>query len=117
MFSLFAYFALLDSNNNVRQVIVADEKFISSHPPAKGMRYVETFMDGGEKKNYAAPGFTYSEEKEAFIPQKPHDSFVLDEQTARWKAPVEYPKDGKGYVWNEKTKSWTPIVRTTQVKK
>jgi hypothetical protein len=116
VFSLFAYFALLNSDDVVKQVIVADRAYIDSHPAPKGMKYVETFMDGRAKKNYAGPGYKFSHDKFAFIPPKPFESFILDEETARWKAPVEYPKDGKGHVWDEGAKAWKEIVRSAPSK-
>ena len=62
------------------------------------------------RKNYAAIGYTYDEDRDAFIPPKPFTSWTLNESTCRWEAPVAYPDDGKRYEWNESTKSWDEIV-------
>ena len=58
------------------------------------------------RKNHAAIGYTYDEDKDAFIEKKPFKSWVLNENTCQWEPPVNYPKDGNGYTWNEITKNW-----------
>jgi hypothetical protein len=62
------------------------------------------------RKNYAGIGFTYDEQRDAFIPPKVYASWVLDETTCNWKAPVDMPTDGKQYSWNEETQSWDEVV-------
>jgi hypothetical protein len=61
------------------------------------------------RKNYAGIGFTYDEESDAFIPPKPFDSWVLNEDSCLWDAPVPYPTDGAVYVWDEETVSWVEV--------
>jgi hypothetical protein len=58
------------------------------------------------RKNHAAIGYTYDEDRDAFIPKKPFNSWILDEETCLWKAPVVKPDDGKTYRWNEDTQQW-----------
>jgi len=58
------------------------------------------------RKNYAGVGYTYDHSRDAFIPPKPFDSWVLNETSCLWAAPVEYPDDGEMYTWNEDTTSW-----------
>jgi len=58
------------------------------------------------RKNHAGIGYTYDEDRDAFIPKKPFNSWVLNESTCNWEAPVAYPTDGKRYSWNETTKNW-----------
>jgi hypothetical protein len=58
------------------------------------------------RKNFAGIGYTYDENRDAFIPKKPFNSWVLNESTCNWEAPVAYPTDGKRYSWNETTKNW-----------
>ena len=67
--------------------------------------------DGGTpfRKNYAGIGYTYDYARDAFIPPKPFDSWILNSNTCQWDAPVEYPDDGKEYIWNEDTTSWDEI--------
>jgi len=58
------------------------------------------------RKNHASIGYTYDEDRDAFIPKKPYDSWILNEETCRWEAPVVRPDDGQNYYWNETTKQW-----------
>ena len=58
------------------------------------------------RKNYAAIGYTYDETKDAFYLPQPYASWVLDDDTCLWEAPVAFPNDGKQYTWNEDTTSW-----------
>ena len=59
------------------------------------------------RKNHAGIGYTYDEDRDAFIPKKPFNSWVLNETTCLWEAPVAYPTDGQRYTWNEQNQSWT----------
>ena len=61
------------------------------------------------RKNYAGIGYTYDEDRDAFIAPKPYASWILNEETCQWEAPVAYPDDGERYVWNESTTSWDQI--------
>ena len=58
------------------------------------------------RKNYGGIGYTYDQTKDAFIPPKPFDSWILNETTCLWEPPVAYPSDGKDYEWDESSKSW-----------
>jgi len=59
------------------------------------------------RKNHANIGYTYDSQRDAFIPPKPFNSFILNEQTCNWNSPIPYPQDGNIYIWNESTLSWT----------
>jgi hypothetical protein len=59
------------------------------------------------RKNFAGIGYTYDEDRDAFIPKKPFNSWVLNEDTCLWEAPVAYPTDGQRYSWNEENQNWT----------
>ena len=61
------------------------------------------------RKNYAGIGYTYDETRDAFIPPKPFDSWVLNETSCLWEAPVAYPDDGQQYTWNEELGTWDLI--------
>jgi hypothetical protein len=61
------------------------------------------------RKNHAGIGFTYDENRDAFIPPKPFNSWILNEQTCLWEAPTAYPIDGQKYIWNELTLSWNLV--------
>jgi hypothetical protein len=95
--------AVLDADNMVVNVIVAQDW----EPETPTLRaYV--------KGQYAGIGFTYDEDRDAFIPPKPYESWVLDEATCLWEAPVPYPTDGADYTWDEETVSWTEITDETE---
>ena len=66
------------------------------------------------RKNYAGIGYTYDEERDAFIPPQPYDSWVLNEDTCLWDAPVPYPTDGAVYVWDEEVGDWIEVVNETE---
>jgi hypothetical protein len=61
------------------------------------------------RKNHAGIGYTYDENRDAFIPKKPFNSWILNEDTCNWNAPVAYPNDGEFYAWNELTLAWDLI--------
>jgi hypothetical protein len=118
-----AHFAHLDKNNIVTQVVVvSNEQMIDENGfenkqlgidicnavCGKGI-WVQTSYNGNFRGRYAGIGFTYDKEKDAFIPPKPYDSWLLDEDTCLWNAPVAMPTDGKIYTWNEDTTSWVEI--------
>lgn len=114
-----AYFAKIE-NNNVVEVIVADQEFIDKMPGTwletfpntrAGVHYNEdgTVSDDQSKavrKNFAGIGCTYDPDKDYFIPMKPNDSWVLNESTAFWEAPVPKPDDGNEYKWDEDQVKW-----------
>jgi len=62
--------------------------------------------DGSIRKNKAGIGFTYDEDRDAFITPQPYASWILNETTCGYEPPVTYPDDGKDYKWNEETTSW-----------
>jgi hypothetical protein len=61
------------------------------------------------RKNHAGIGYTYDEDRDAFIPKKPFNSWVLNESTCLWESPVPYPQDNNQYNWNEQNQSWDLI--------
>ena len=61
------------------------------------------------RKNHAGIGFTYDSQRDAFISQKPYNSWVLNEQTCNWDAPISKPQDNNRYIWNEQTLLWDLI--------
>jgi len=58
------------------------------------------------RKNHASVGYTYDEDRDAFIPPKPFPSWTLNETTCVWEAPVVKPNDGQRYIWNEENQTW-----------
>jgi hypothetical protein len=58
------------------------------------------------RKNHAGIGYTYDEDRDAFIPKKPFNSWILNEDTCIWEAPVAMPINDNKYTWNESTLTW-----------
>jgi hypothetical protein len=108
-------------NGIVRRVIVAEQDFIDSGAVGIPSRWVQTSYNtyggvhklGGTplRKNYAGVGYTYDEQRDAFIPPRPYQSWNLNEDTCLWESPIPYPNDYKPYLWNETTGSWEEVVR------
>ena len=61
------------------------------------------------RKNYAGIGYTYDEQRDAFIPPQPHPSWVLNEESCNWEPPVPYPDDGQMYQWDEGSVAWEQV--------
>ena len=61
------------------------------------------------RKNHASIGYTYDENRDAFIPKKPYNSWILNEDTCLWESPIPYPQDNNRYNWNEQNQSWDLI--------
>ena len=74
-----------------------------------GSWYKQTSYNKAIRKNFAGVGFTYDEDRDAFITPKPFPSWVLNEDTCLWEAPVVYPDDANRYNWNEETQSWDQV--------
>ena len=104
------------NNGIVEQVIVAEPEFFDTFVDSSPGQWIQTSYNthggvhatGGTplRKNYAGIGFTYDSQRDAFIPPKPFASWVLNEDTCLWDAPVAMPTDGKRYQWDEATTSW-----------
>ena len=100
----------------VTQVIVAEPEFFQTFVDSSPGEWIQTSYNtlgnqhklGGTplRKNYAGIGFTYDRVKDAFIPPKPFASWLLNEDTCLWNAPVAMPNDGKIYDWDEATVNW-----------
>jgi hypothetical protein len=120
-----AHFAQLDENNVVLQVIVVDNKDTADangvekeHIGAAfcekllGGTWKQTSYNGNSRKNYAGIGYTYNEDIDAFVAPKPYASWVLNNTTAQWDAPVAMPEDAgtgdppKRYTWDEDNTQW-----------
>jgi hypothetical protein len=116
-----AHFCRLE-NNVVKQVIVVSNQDIlddkGQESEEVGIKFCSNLLGGTWKqtsynatirKNYAGIGYTYDEGRDAFIAPKPFASWVLDEETCQWKAPVDMPTDDKRYSWDEESKSWVEV--------
>lgn len=108
-----SHFAELNENNEVLRVLVGNNDFPNEgydwFVENLGGRWVQTSYNATIRKNFAGIGFTYDETLDAFIPPKPFDSWILDEETCHWQAPTPYPTDGKAYDWNEENTTWKEI--------
>lgn len=83
------------------------ETFYASQPWNKGLICKRTSINNNYRKNYACIGGYYDETLDAFIDPKPYNSWVLDEDTCKWKAPLTQPPfDGNVYIWNENSMLW-----------
>lgn len=117
-----AHYAFLDQNNIVIEVIVGkneNEEGINweqHYGNFRGQVCKRTsyntmggvHQSGGTsfRKNYAGIGYSYDQTRDAFIAPKPFNSWVLNEETCLWEAPIAMPQDGNMYSWNELTLSW-----------
>jgi hypothetical protein len=99
-----SYFAKIDENNNVIDIISADKSFILSGLVGDKNDWVECARDGSIRYNMPGVGYTYDPSLDAFIPPKPYNSWVLNDNCL-WTAPTPIPSDGN-YRWDEETTSW-----------
>lgn len=114
-----AHYAFVDENNIVVEVIVGRnedeivdgisdwEKHYEEFRP--GLKCVRTSYHGNIRKHFAGIGFFYDPIRDAFIPPKPFESWLLDEDTCNWQSPISYPTDNKNYQWDEATLSWIEV--------
>jgi hypothetical protein len=100
-----SYFAHINENSVVTTVIVATQEFINTGAEGDPVNWIETFIDGSFRKQYAGIGYTYDAQADVFITPQPYPSWTLD-SNYDWVAPVPYPNDGKQYIWDEATLSW-----------
>ena len=111
-----AHFARI-KDNIVQEVIVADPEFIQSGALGDPAQWIQTSYNtqggvhrlGGTplRKNYAGVGYLYIPEIDAFTPPRPYESWVLDEATGTWNAPIPQPNDPtKSYHWNDQLQRW-----------
>jgi hypothetical protein len=117
-----AHYAFLDQDNIVTEVIPGkdegddgiDWEQVYSEVRGQVCKRTSYNTQGGVhllggtpfRKNYAAIGSFYDQSRDAFIHPKPYASWILNEDTCWWEAPVSYPLDGKIYQWNETNQQW-----------
>ena len=120
-----AHFAEIDADNLVvRVLVVADaqeergQEFLADDLGLGGTWKKTSYntqagvhVNGGTpyRKNYAGVGYTFDAERDAFIPPKPYASWILNEGTCNWEAPVAMPTDDKMYRWDEETTNWIEV--------
>jgi hypothetical protein len=126
-----AHYAVLDSGNTVTMVFVGRDDVVAgiddwetyyapegftvkqtSYNTYGGVHYTDGVPSADQTKalryNYAGIGFTYDEARDAFIPPQPYASWVLDEDTCLWVAPIAYPAEGD-HVWDEEAGDWVEV--------
>tara|TARA_B100000686_G_C16039186_1_gene594423 strand:+ start:32 stop:415 length:384 start_codon:yes stop_codon:yes gene_type:complete len=101
---------ITDSDGNEQEQLGID--FLQQIHGGGGVTYKQTSYNGNIRKNYAELGGTYDADKDAFIGIKPFNSWVLNNTTCKWEAPVPYPSDGKPYKWDENTRLWEEILES-----
>ena len=115
-----AHFAKIDSSNIVMRVEVVNNNVILDGNGVEqeqlGIDFLvslygsgtfkQTSYNGNFRKNYAGIGYTYNENRDAFIAPQPYPSWTFVEDTCQWTSPVVKPDDGKNYEWDEDTTNW-----------
>jgi hypothetical protein len=114
-----AYFSKLNEDNVVLAIHVVNNSVINFNgveSEQAGIEFLsglhghsnwkQTSYNARIRKNYAGVGYIYDESRDAFIPPKEFNSWVLNEDLCRWESSIEYPNDGKMYLWDEDTISW-----------
>lgn len=109
------------TDGKVTSVIVAEKEFFDAFVDSTPGEWIQTSYNthggvhtlGGTplRKNYAGIGFSYDKTRDAFIPPKPFESWILNEETCLWDAPTPRPEDGKDYTWDEATLSWVEVTK------
>ena len=125
-----AHYAFLNESNIVTEVIagVSENELIDGETPEvwygnfrnQVCKRTSYNTRGGKhklegtpfRKNYAGIGYSYDETRDAFIPPQPFPSWVLNEDTCLWNAPVACPDDENMYQWNEETTSWDQVTES-----
>lgn len=110
-----SHFAKVE-NGIVTQVIVIEQEVLNLGHWGDPSLWIQTSFNtlggvhllGGTplRKNYAGVGYNYDIERDAFIPPKPYNSWILNEDTCCWNPPISMPTDGQSYEWDESKLSW-----------
>jgi hypothetical protein len=106
-----AHFARIENNLVTEVLVVPDEQEHRGEEFLRedlglGGNWIQTSYNRRIRKNYAGVGFTYDEERDAFIPPQPFPSWILDEETCNWVSPVPYPTEPGRWNWNETEQRW-----------
>jgi hypothetical protein len=108
-----SHFAEVDQNNIVLRVLVGDNNMPNEgydwFVENLGGTWIKTSYNENIRKNYAGIGYTYDKKRDAFIPPKPFESWLLNEEICQWQSPVPRPSDDIDYVWNEDNLNWESV--------
>ncbi len=102
---------MITDENGIEREELAFEHLYSTIPDSVGDRWVQTSYNNNFRKRYAGLGYTWNENLDAFIPPQPYQSWILNEETADWEAPVPMPEITEGgptYSWDEELGNWKP---------
>ena len=103
-----AYFAKV-RNGVVQDVIKCEQSHIDNLLDTSPGKWIETWKDGGPRKNFASIGHIYDKVRDMFYRRQPFPSWILNEETGRWDAPIEIPSTSGFYEWNEETQTWDEV--------
>jgi len=110
-----SHWAEIDGENKVIRVVVGDNNDPNGDEGYQwlvdnlGGTWIKTSYNGNIRKNYAGIGYTYDEQRDAFIAPKTFNSWILNEETCCWEAPTPMPTDDKIYTWDESTLAWVEV--------
>ena len=119
-----AHFAKLDEQNIVKEVIVVNNDVLNTdQEETSGIKFLIEWSNGytnwkqtsfnakinGFRKNYAAIGYAFDSVRDAFIPPKPYPSWILNEDTCLWDAPVPKPENNDVLIWDENLLNWVAV--------
>jgi len=108
-----SHFAEINENNEVIRVIVGDNSLPNEGydwvVERLGGRWIQTSYNNNFRGRFASQGMIYLEDKDCFVFPKPFQSWVFDETTKDWTAPIPYPNDGVMYKWDEDSLDWVAI--------
>lgn len=108
-----AHWAELDDDNVVLRVTVGNNDETDEGygwlVENLGGHWVKTSYNGNIRVRFAGIGYTYDEQRDAFIAPKPFPSWLLNDLTTEWEAPMPYPDDGRIYRWDESAFAWEEV--------
>ena len=122
-----AHYAFLDSNNIVTEVITGVDENVTQtdldgtqvggtseawetfYGNFRNQTCKRTSYNGNYRKNYAGVGMIFDAERDAFYFPQPYLSWILNEESCQWEAPIPHPDDEKRYEWNEENQSWDEV--------
>jgi hypothetical protein len=116
-----SHFAKINNNNIVTEIISSEKNFINTGLVGDEFLWIQTSYNSNFRKNFAGIGDSYDSIRDAFIPPKPYDSWVLDEVSCSWVAPVDRPQPTRAsdglkltwHKWDEATTNWIEVTGET----
>jgi len=112
------YYAFLDEDNIVTEIIVGRDEndivdgitnWVKYYSDFRNQKCIKILDSDKSSKKIAGIGFEYDEVEDVFIPPKPFDSWIFNETSFMWEAPIDIPNDGNRYYWDETTQEWKQI--------